>query len=183
MRTPEDLVVQTLRAIIISKVESSISVLVLHHELNSHVARLGAHGFQLERGVFAREHAAIVVARVVDKATGFLWTKGKASVKYPGRVSRCHTWILYLSVWPGCAVSEALGLNALGAEREHAGNGSDDCGRLRFAYWFGRLFAFVFWDPDRLEDSVENDRVKKTYVSKREASFIHSLDTKFDMVA
>ena len=37
------------------------------------------------------------------------------------------TWSFsHLSVGPGCAVSEALGLDAVGAEGEHAGNGSED---------------------------------------------------------
>jgi hypothetical protein len=71
--TPEDLVVQTLRTIIVSKVESSLPVLVLDDKLNSHVARRGAHGFQLERGVVAREHATVVVASIIDEAAGFLW--------------------------------------------------------------------------------------------------------------
>jgi len=72
VRTSEDLVVQALRAVIVSEVESSLPVLVLDDELNSHVARRGAHGFQLERSVVACEHAAIVVAGIVHEAPGFL---------------------------------------------------------------------------------------------------------------
>ena len=176
MRTPEDLVVQTFRTIIVSEVESSIPVLVLDYKFNSHIARPGAHGFQLERGVVAREHAAIVVARVVDEAAGFLLIKGEALAKYPGRLSRSSTWISYLSVWPGSAVPEALGLNALGAKGEYTGNGSENWGRLHFACRLGELSAFVFCDSDRLGDSIEDNRAKKTYESKRDASFIHSLD-------
>lgn len=81
MRTPKDLVVQTFRAIIVSKIESGVPVLVLNYKLNSHIAGPGAHGLQLERSIVSREHAAIVVARVVDKTTGFLWIKGEASTK------------------------------------------------------------------------------------------------------
>ena len=72
VRTPEDLVVQTFRTIIVSEVESSIPVLVLDYKFNSHIARPGTHGFQLERGVVAREHAAVTVAGIVDEAASFL---------------------------------------------------------------------------------------------------------------
>lgn len=81
MRTREDLIVQTFRTIIVSEVESSIPVLVLDYELNSHIARPGAHGFQLERGVVTREHAAVIVTCVVDEAASFLWIQGEASAK------------------------------------------------------------------------------------------------------
>lgn len=72
MRTAEDLVVQALRAIIIAEVESNLPVLVLDYKLNSHIARPGTHGFQLERSVVAREHAVFFVASVIHEATGFL---------------------------------------------------------------------------------------------------------------
>ena len=77
VRTPEDLVVKTFRAIIVSEVESSIPVLVLDYELDPHVTGPGAHGFQLERSVVAREHAAVTVAGIIYKGASFLWIEVK----------------------------------------------------------------------------------------------------------
>ena len=90
MRTAENLVVQALRAIIIAKVESNHPVLVLDYKLNSHIAGPGAHGFQLERSIVAREHATGIVAGVIDEATSFLWIETEASAKYPGRLEVSH---------------------------------------------------------------------------------------------
>ena len=126
MGTPEDLVVQTFRAIVVPKVESSIPVLVLDYELDAHVAGPGAHGFQLERGVVAREHAAVTVAGIVDEAASFLWIEMEALASIPDAVPGSTLGFPHLSVVPGCAISEALGLNALGAKGKHAGNGSED---------------------------------------------------------
>ena len=77
VRTPEDLVVKTFRAIIVSEVESSIPVLVLDYELDPHVTGPGTHGFQLERSVVAREHAAVAVAGIIYEGAGFLWINEK----------------------------------------------------------------------------------------------------------
>ena len=126
VRTSEDLVIQTFRTIIISKVESSIPILVLHHELNAHVAGPGAHGFQLERGVVAREHAAVTVAGIVDEAASFLWIEMEALASIPDAVPGSTLGFPHLSVGPGCAVYEALSLDALDAEGEHAGNSGED---------------------------------------------------------
>lgn len=126
MRTAENLVVQALRAIIIAEVESNFPVLVLDYKLNSHIAGPGAHGLQLERSVVTREHAILFVARVPDEATGFLWIESEALAKCPRRCSELHACFPHLSVGPGCAALETLGLDALGAEGEHAGNGSED---------------------------------------------------------
>lgn len=82
VRAPEDLVVQTFRAVVVSKIKSGVPVLVLDHKLNSHIAGPGAHSFQLERSVVAREHATVIVAGVVDEAAGFLRSKGEASAKH-----------------------------------------------------------------------------------------------------
>lgn len=67
VRTPEDLVVKTFRAIIVPEVESSIPVLVLDYEFDPHVTGPGTHGFQLKRSVVAREHAAVAVAGIIHK--------------------------------------------------------------------------------------------------------------------
>lgn len=125
VRTAKDLVVQALRAIIIAEIESNLPVLVLNYKLNSHIAGPGAHSFQLERGEVARKHAILFVARVPDEGSGFLWNEAKRQQITPDIIGR-HAWFPHLSVRPVCAVSEALGLDALGAEGKHAGNGSED---------------------------------------------------------
>lgn len=78
MLTPKDLIVQALRAVIIAEVEACLLVLVLHNKFDSHVARPRTHGFQLEWSIVAREHAAVIVACIVDEAAGFLGCKGKS---------------------------------------------------------------------------------------------------------
>jgi hypothetical protein len=106
MLTIEDLAVKLRRAVVIAEVKADLPVLVLNNKLNAQTAGPGTHGFQLQRRVVAREHAAVLVASVVHEAAGF----------FP--------------VGPFGAAGEAFGRRAVDAEGENAGDGSDDRGGL-----------------------------------------------------
>lgn len=72
MLAPKDLVVEAQRAIVVAKIEADVLVLVLDDKFDSKVAGSRAHGFQLQRSVVAREHAAVIVACIVDERPSFL---------------------------------------------------------------------------------------------------------------
>jgi hypothetical protein len=139
MLASEDLVVQALRAVIVAKVEARIPVLVLDHELDSHVTRCRAHAFQLERCIVAGEHTTIAVASVVDEAAGFLRRKREALAASLECDDELRSGTAHFLIRPACAISEALGFSALDAEGEHAGDRSEDRGCLHFCFCVGGL--------------------------------------------
>jgi hypothetical protein len=132
----------------------------------------------LEWGVVAGEHAAIVVARVVDEAAGLLRSRGEALAGDLGHDNGVHSWVAHFLVGPAGAISEALGFDALDATGEHADDGSEDRCRLHFA--FG-LVGLCF-TADRLVKSVEDDRGKRHCKAEPEASFVCA-GYYFDVVA
>lgn len=102
MLTPENLVREPVVAIVVTKVEANLGVLVLDVEDKPNPARLRAHGFHLSRRVVAREHAAVIVAGVVHEAARFF------------------------TVWPGVAVCVAVGGGPLDSEGEQACEGGKE---------------------------------------------------------
>lgn len=176
MRTSEDLVVKTFRAIVISEVESSIPVLVLDYELDPHVTGPGTHCFQLERSVVAREHAAVAVARIIHEGAGFLWIKAKRQHSVPDAV-------------PGVTIGFLTSL---------LGQVAPSPKHLAWAFWvpkasmpvmavmievvfilidgFGVFSMLALWNSVRLEDFVEDNRGKTDCGLGQESSFIHVVD-------
>jgi hypothetical protein len=105
--TTEDLVVQSLGAVIIAKVEGCLGVLVLDNKLEADVVVAPwTHGFQLEGSIIAGKHPATIVASIVSKCSSLLLVE------------------------PSCAITKALGFGELDAKGHHTAEGSDDCGGL-----------------------------------------------------
>ena len=105
--TAKDLIVQSLRAVIVSEIKRRLAVLVLDNKLEAHAAvALWAHGLQLEGLVVAREHPAVVVAGIVDERSGLL---------------------LVGPDWPAV---EAIGFDELDAKDQHAAQDGEDRGGL-----------------------------------------------------
>ena len=99
-----DLITESVVAIITTEIKASIGVEVLNDKLEAHVAGAGTHSLELARIVVAGEHAAGVVASVVDEGTGFF------------------------SVGPVLTRAVTGGGNSLGAQSEEAGNSGDGGG-------------------------------------------------------
>lgn len=97
MLTAENLIVQSLRAVVVAQVKAGVPILVLNNKLDSQVTGPRTHGFQLQRSVIARlfseqeyqsatclgrrmihdlytyEHPALIVAGFVNEVAGFLF--------------------------------------------------------------------------------------------------------------
>lgn len=67
-----NLIAQSVIAISVSQIKTSVGVQVLNHKLETGISRAGTHGFGLAGCEVAGEHAAVVVAGVVDEGEGFV---------------------------------------------------------------------------------------------------------------
>lgn len=84
MFATKDLVGKAVIAILVTKIETSVGILILDVKLETNAAGAWAHGLHLSRSEVAREHATVVVASILDEAPSFLlvgpgWTGGMAS--------------------------------------------------------------------------------------------------------